>query len=106
MFRVPSHTREYAAWRKEFATEIADLVRWIKMVRRSCALTQEQLAAYVGVTKFSVRNWENGTRVPGFAHICLIARVQISILGTGFSHGAELGYWRPGAGPVYVMRKP
>jgi DNA-binding XRE family transcriptional regulator len=46
-----------------------DLARKIKIARSCCALTQEQLANKIGVTRGAVAMWEAGTTMPSMNNL-------------------------------------
>lgn len=51
------------------------LGRKISHLRRSAGVSQDQLAALVGVDRRSIQRYENGTRDPHYSDLLLIAHV-------------------------------
>lgn len=62
----------------------------IKEKRKALDLTQEQMAAYLGVTAPAVHKWEKGTSLPDVAILPALARLLKIDLNTLFSFKKEL----------------
>ncbi len=62
----------------------------IKEKRKALDLTQEQMAAYLGVTAPAVHKWEKGTSLPDVAILPALARLIKIDLNTLFSFEMEL----------------
>ena len=45
----------------------------IKAIRRERSISREALAEAVGVSVFTIRNWEQGQREPSIAHLIKMA---------------------------------
>ena len=52
---------KHAAYGKCYRTGVETIGDRIKTLRQARGMTQEQLAAYCGVTKSAVSQWENGS---------------------------------------------
>ncbi|MFR6561538.1 MAG: helix-turn-helix domain-containing protein [Eubacterium ventriosum] len=46
----------------------------IKIIRKQIGLTQEELAAHIGVTPQAVSRWENGTGMPNISMVVPLAK--------------------------------
>lgn len=55
-----------------------EIGKQIQRLRREKALTQEQMAAALGITSAAVSKWETGAAMPDVAMLCPLAR----LLGT------------------------
>jgi len=53
------------------------LLARVKTTRSRLGMTPEAMAAYMGVTIYTYRKWENGTRVPGAAVTRLLDVLEI-----------------------------
>lgn len=50
------------------------LAQKLKQLRLQAGLTQEQLAACIGVSSRTVKYWEHGTRIPSTVSLVVLAK--------------------------------
>lgn len=56
------------------------LAQKLKQLRLQAGLTQEQLAAHIGVSSRTIKHWEHGTRMPSAVYLLALAdRFHVSV---------------------------
>lgn len=62
--------------------ETNEIIQKLKQVRINSKISQEELAEKVGVTRQTIRNWENGDYIPNVTELiklCNVLKIKITI---------------------------
>ena len=62
--------------------ETNEIMQKLKQVRINSKISQEELAEKVGVTRQTIRNWENGDYIPNVTELiklCNVLKIKITI---------------------------